>query len=67
MECEIQLTIIASELLDLSIRLVAPVIRTYLSQQGARQTVNSGHDPAGNGLAERWVGITKVRATVLQY
>ena len=38
---------------------LAPVIRTYL------QTVNSGYDPQGNGLAERWVGIIKVRATAL--
>ena len=44
---------------------LAPVIRTYLSQQGVQQTVNSGYDPAGNGLAERWVGIIKVRATAL--
>ena len=27
--------------------------------------MNSGNDPAGNGLAERWVGIIKVRATAL--
>ena len=36
-----------------------------MSQQGARQTVNSGYDPQGNGLAERWIGIIKVRATAL--
>ena len=41
------------------------MIRAYLSQQGVRQTVNSGYDLAGNGLAERWVGIIKVRATAL--
>ena len=33
------------------------MIRAYLSQQGVRQTVNSGYNPVGNGLAERWVGI----------
>ena len=44
---------------------LSPVIRTYLSQQGVRQTVNSGYDRQGNGLAERWIGITKVRATAL--
>ena len=44
---------------------LAPVIRTYLSQQGVRQTVNSGYDPAGSGLAEPWVRINKVRATAL--
>ena len=44
---------------------LSPVIRAYLSQQGVRQTVNSGHDPQGNGLAERWIGIIKVRATAL--
>ena len=37
---------------------LSPVIRTYLSQQGVRQTVNSGYGPQGNGLAERWIGIT---------
>ena len=37
----------------------------YLSQQGVRQTVNSGYDPQGNRLAETWIGIMKVRATAL--
>ena len=27
--------------------------------------LNSGYDPQGNGLAERWIGIVKVRATAL--
>ena len=27
--------------------------------------MNSGYDPQGNGLAERWIGIVKVRATAL--
>ena len=44
---------------------LSPTIRAYLSQQGVRQTVNSGYDPQGNGLAERWIGIVKVRATAL--
>ena len=44
---------------------LSPVIGAYLSQQGVRQTVNSGYYPAGNGLAERWVGIIKLRATAL--
>ena len=44
---------------------LSPVIRAYLSQQGVRQTFNSGYDPQGNGLAERWIGIIKVRATAL--
>ena len=44
---------------------LSPTIRTYLSQQGVRQTVNSGYDPQGNGLAERWIGIVKVRDTAL--
>ena len=44
---------------------LTPTIRAYLSQQGVRQTVNSGYDPQGNGLAERWIGIVKVRATAL--
>ena len=41
------------------------MMRAYLSQQGVRQTMKSGYDPDGNGLAERWVGIIKVRATAL--
>ena len=44
---------------------LSPLIRAYLSQQGVRQTMNSGYDPPGNGLAERWVGIIEVRATAL--
>ena len=44
---------------------LSPVIRTHLSQQGVRQTVKSGYDPQGNGLAERWIGIINVRATAL--
>ena len=43
---------------------LAPVTRTYLSQQGVHQTVNSG-DPAGNGLAVRLVGMIEVRTTAL--
>ena len=42
-----------------------PMIRACLSQQGVRQTVNFGYDPAGNGLAKRWVGIIKVRVSAL--
>ena len=38
---------------------LSPVIRTHVSQQDVRQTVNSGHDPQENGLAERWMGIIK--------
>ena len=37
-----------------------PSIRANLSQQGARQTVNSGYDPQGNGLAERWIGMPQL-------
>ena len=44
---------------------LSPVIRAYLSQQGARQTLNSGYGPQGNGLAELWIGKIKVRATAL--
>ena len=44
---------------------LSPISRAYLSQQGVRQTVNSGYDPQANGLAERWIGIIKVRATAL--
>ena len=44
---------------------LSPMIRTYLSQQGVRQTVNSGYDPQGNELAAGWIGIIKVRATAL--
>ena len=41
-------------------------IRAYLSQQGMRQTVNSGCDPQGNGREMEWHCETvKVRATAL--
>ena len=50
---------------DKASEFLTPAIRAYLSQQGVRQTVNSGYDPQGNGLAERWIGIVKVRATAL--
>ena len=50
---------------DKASEFLTPTIRAYLSQQGVRQTVNSGCDPQGNGLAERWIGIVKVRATAL--
>ena len=50
---------------DKASEFLSPAIRTYLSQQEVRQTVNSGYDPQANGLAERWIGIAKVRATAL--
>ena len=50
---------------DKASEFLTPTIRAYLSQQGVRQTVNSGYDRQGNGLAERWIGIAKVRATAL--
>ena len=50
---------------DKARELLLSVIRTHLSQQGVRQTVNSSYDPQGSGLAERWIGIIKVRATAL--
>ena len=50
---------------DKASEFLTPTIRAYLSQQGVRQTVNSGYDPQGNGLAERWIGTVKVRATAL--
>ena len=50
---------------DKASEFLSPSIRAYLSQQGVRQTVNSGYDPQANGLAERWIGIVKVRATAL--
>ena len=50
---------------DKASEFLTPTIRAYLSQQGVRQTVKSGCDPQGNGLAERWIGIVKVRATAL--
>ena len=40
-------------------------VRGLLKAHGIRQTTNSGYDPAANGIAERWVGIVKVRATAL--
>ena len=50
---------------DKASEFLSPPIRAYLSQSGVRQTVNSGYDPQANGLAERWIGIVKVRATAL--
>ena len=50
---------------DKASEFLSPQIRAYLAQQGVRQTVNSGYDPQANGLAERWIGIVKVRATAL--
>ena len=41
---------------DKASEFLTPTIRAYLSQQGVRQTVNSGYDPQGNG---------EVRATAL--
>ena len=35
---------------DKASEFLTPSIRAYLSQQGVRQTVNSGYDPQGNGL-----------------
>ena len=35
---------------DKASEFLSPAIRTYLSQQGVRQTVNSGYDPQANGL-----------------
>ena len=49
---------------DKASEFLSPAIRAYLSQQGVRQTVNSGYDPQGN-VAERCIGIVKVRATAL--
>ena len=43
----------------------AKSVRGLLKAHGIRQTTNSGYDPAANGIAERWVGIVKVRATAL--
>ena len=44
---------------------LAKSVRSLLKAHGIRQTTNSGYDPAANGIAERWVGIVKVRATAL--
>ena len=44
---------------------LAKSVRGLLKAHGIRQTTNSGYDPAANGIAERWVGIVKVRATTL--
>ena len=44
---------------------LAASVRKLLRSHGIRQTTNSGYDPAANGIAERWVGIIKVRATAL--
>eukprot|EP00971_Amphidinium_carterae_P216958 4306905-Amphidinium_carterae.1 len=38
-------------------------VKQFLQAHNIRQTTNSGHDPKANGLAERWVGLIKARAT----
>eukprot|EP00971_Amphidinium_carterae_P090273 1787355-Amphidinium_carterae.1 len=38
-------------------------VKNFLKEHDVRQTTNSGHDPKANGLAERWVGLIKARAT----
>eukprot|EP00971_Amphidinium_carterae_P152249 3017569-Amphidinium_carterae.1 len=38
-------------------------VKQFLQAHDIRQTTNSGHDPKANGLAERWVGLVKARAT----
>ena len=49
---------------DKAKEVLAKSVRSLLRAHGVRQTTNSGYDPA-NGIAERWVGIIKVRATAL--
>ena len=44
---------------------LAKSVRSLLKAHGIRQTTISGYDPAANGIAVRWVGIVKVRATAL--
>ena len=48
---------------DKATEFLATSVRKLLRSHGIRQTTNSGYDPAANGIAERWVGIIKVRAT----
>ena len=37
----------------------------WLKQHNIRQTFTSGYDPAANGVAERWIDLVKIKATVL--
>ena len=37
----------------------------WLKQHNIKQTFTSGYDPAANGVAERWIDLVKIKATVL--
>ena len=44
---------------------LSPVVMEWLKQHNIKQTFTSGHDPAANGVAERWIDLVKIKATVL--
>ena len=44
---------------------LSPVVMEWLKQHNIRQTFTSGYDPAANGVAERWIDLVKIKATVL--
>ena len=44
---------------------LSPVVMDWLKQHNIKQTFTSGYDPAANGVAERWIDLVKIKATVL--
>ena len=44
---------------------LSPVVMEWLKQHNIKQTFTSGYDPAANGVAERWIDLVKIKATVL--
>ena len=44
---------------------LSPVVMEWLKQHNVKQTFTSGYDPAANGVAERWIDLVKIKATVL--
>ena len=44
---------------------LSPVVMEWLKHHNIKQTFTSGYDPAANGVAERWIDLVKIKATVL--
>ena len=43
---------------------LSPIVMEWLKQNNIKQTFTSGYDPAANGVAERWIDLVKIKATV---
>ena len=44
---------------------LSPIVMEWLKQNNVKQTFTSGYDPAASGVAERWIDLVKIKATVL--